>query len=157
MLQFVVVVALMGVLPIVSILVEHLLFSGGADLVALIGKWFVFWGVGCRLLITGIRQIADPTYTAETIFRIGDPSAQKIVAELGFGNVAIGTLAVLTIFKAAWVMPAAIAGFLFYALAGAKHVFNRDRTPPENVAMVSDIFIAVVLAAYLAMAWGESA
>ena len=157
MAQLVVIVALMGVLPLVSILVEHLLFPGGAGLAALVGKWFVFWGVGWRLLIAGIRQIADPAYTAGTIFRIADPAAHRLVAEIGFGNVAIGTLAVLSIFKAGWVMPAAIAGCLFYALAGAKHVFNADRTRAENLAMVSDIFIAMVLAAYLIAAGTEAA
>jgi len=155
--QLVVIVALMVVLPVVSILAEYLLSAGVASLVALVGKWFVFWAVGWRLLLAGAWQIGNPAYTAQTIFRIADPSAHRLVAEIGFGNVAIGTLAVLSIFNAAWVIPAAIAGLLFYALAGAKHVFNKDRTGPENLAMISDIFIAVVLAAYLATAWIEAA
>jgi hypothetical protein len=115
----------------------------------LIGKWFVFWAVGFRLLIAGLKQITDPSYTAETIFRIADKSAQKVVMELGFGNVSVGTLAVLTIFNSAWITPAAIAGLLFFGLAGGKHVMNSERTQPENVALWSDLFIAVILAGYL--------
>jgi hypothetical protein len=141
-----VIVLTMGVLPVVSILIEALLSPGGAGLVALIGKWFVFWAVGVRLLLAGVRQIFDPAFAAQTIFKVTDKSAQKIVAELGFGNVAIGTLGVLTIFNAGWVMPAAVAGLLFFGLAGAKHLFNSDRTLLENLALISDIWIAVVLA-----------
>ena len=151
--QLAVVIVLMGVLPVVSILAEYLWSSGAPGLVALIGKWFVFWGVGLRLLTAGIKQIVDPAYTAGTIFRIGDKSAEKIVMELGFGNVAIGTLATLSILNGAWVVPAAIAGLLFFGLAGVKHVFNKDRTSSENVALVSDIAIALVLAGYLAATW----
>jgi hypothetical protein len=150
--QLVVVVLLMGVLPVVSILVEYFL-APGAGLVFLVGKWFVFWAVGWRLWVAGVKQITDPAYTAETIFRITDKSAEKIVAELGFGNVAIGGLGVLSIFNAAWVTPAAIAGVLFFGLAGGKHVFNRNRTKPENVALISDLLVAAVLAAYLVAVW----
>jgi len=147
--QLAFVVLLMGVLPIGSILIEWLFVPNHPDLWVLIGKWFVFWAVGCRLLTAGLKQMTDPSYTAETIFRIADKSAQKIVTELGFANVSMGTLAVLSIANSAWVTPAAIVGFLFYALAGGKHVLNSERTQPENVALWSDLFIAVVLAGYL--------
>lgn len=140
-----VIVLTMGVLPVVSILIEALPFPGGAGLVALIGKWFVFWAVGVRLLLAGVRQIFDPAFTAQTIFKVTDKPAQKIVAELGFGNVAIGTLGVLAIFKSRWVMPA-VAGLVFSGLAGVKHLLTSDRARLEDLALISDIWIAVVLA-----------
>ena len=78
---------------------------------------------------------------------------RKIVSELGFGNIAIGALGVLSIFNAAWIVPAAIAMAIFYALAGGKHVMNAERTASENWAMGSDLWAAVVLAGWLVVVW----
>jgi hypothetical protein len=48
-------------------LVEALVTHAPLDLWLLLGRWFVFWAVGVRLLTAGIRQIAQPRFTAETI------------------------------------------------------------------------------------------
>ena len=144
-----VVVLLMGVFPILSILIESA-FHGDASLVFLIGKWFVFWAVGMRLLLAGVRQMANPAFTADAIFGIKDKAAEVIVRELGFGNFAIGVLGVVSLLNREWVVPAAIAGGLFYGLAGGLHLRKGDRNTNENIAMISDLFIFVVLALYLA-------
>jgi hypothetical protein len=138
----------MFVLPIVSIVIDYAAGGGGQDLVTLTGKWFVFWAVGVRLLTAGLRQTLDPAFTARAIFDIEDKAAEKIVRELGFGNLAIGVLGVISSFDPAWVLPAAITGALFFGLAGAKHVLNRPRTRLENIAMVSDLFVFAVLLLY---------
>ncbi|MET0743678.1 MAG: hypothetical protein ABWY78_09935 [Microvirga sp.] len=146
------IVGLMGVLPIGSILAEWLLFPGGAGaaaLVPLVGKWFVFWAAGVRLFLAGLRQIADPAFTAQTIFRIADPGAGVIVQELGFANVAIGILGIVSFLHGAWIVPAALAGCVFLGLAGGRHVLNANRTRTETIALVSDLWIAAVLAAFL--------
>lgn len=144
------VVLLMVVFPVASILAEHLYFPQGTGLIPLIGKWFVFWAVGLRLLLAAIRQIVQPSFTAETIFHIKDQGALVIVRELGFANFAIGLLGLLTIVQSDWVMPAAIAGIVFYGLAGVNHTVRRPRTASENVAMISDLYIFAVLAMYIA-------
>jgi hypothetical protein len=138
----------MFVLPIASILVDYSPGVAGHDLVTLTGKWFVFWGVGVRLLLAGLRQTINPAFTARTIFEIKDEAAEKVVRELGFGNIAIGVLGVISQFDSGWVLPAAISGGLFYGLAGAKHVLNNPRTRLENIAMVSDLFMSAILLVY---------
>jgi len=150
-----VIVLLMGVLPIASILTEFGLLHSNGDLLFLIGKWFVFWAVGVRLLLAGLRQIVNPEFTAATIFGVKEKAALTIVQELGFANVAIGLLGALTLVNPQWIAPAGIVGALFYALAGIMHLTKGDRNATENIAMVSDLFIAVVLAAYLALSWRE--
>lgn len=75
------------------------------------------------------------------------------MSELGFGNVAIGALGVLTIFNAAWIVPAAIVLAIFYALAGGKHVLNTERTASGNWAMGSDLWAALVLVGWLVAVW----
>lgn len=145
-----VVVLLLLVLPAGSVAAEALL-RGGGDMVALVGKWFVFWGVGVRLFIAGIRQIAQPQYTAADIFAIKDPGALAIVRELGFANLAMGTLGLLTLAFLGFRVPSAIAGGLFYGLAGLGHAFGRERNVTRQTAMISDFFIFAVLAVYVAL------
>ncbi len=137
--------ALMVVLPVVSILIEQA--SGGdATLLFLVGKWFVFWIVGVRLLLAGIRQVAQPSYTATKIFQIEDPQAEKLVTEIGFGNLAMGLVGVLTLLEPAWLVPAGITGGLYLGLDGIKHAMNADRSKAENIAMLTDVFGAAVIA-----------
>lgn len=144
------VVGLMVVLPIASILIDVVYPGGSASLIFLIGKWFVFWAVGVRLLLAGIRQALNPSFTAEKIFAVKDPAALIIVQELGFANLSIGVLGVLSLFRNEWIVGAAITGGLFYGLAGIRHVLKGDRNTTENIAMISDLFMAVVLAAFVA-------
>lgn len=145
---YAIVAAFMVVFPIASILIETIVLPG-SGLVVLIGKWFVFWSVGLRLLTAGIKQLLQPEFTAKTIFEIEDPGALKIVAELGVSNFAIGLVGVASIYYQSLVMPAALYGFIFFGLAGIRHLANKDRNTIENVATVSDLWVAIVLAAYL--------
>jgi hypothetical protein len=144
-----VIILLMGVLPVASILVEHFGVAGGVDWWTLIGKWFVFWAVGVRLATAGIRQIVQPAFTAEAIFEIRDSRALIVVQELGFANLAMGLLAVVTLAAPQWTAAAALAGAVFYGLAGARHVIKGGLNRNETIATVSDIFLFVVLAGYL--------
>jgi len=146
-----IVVLLMAVLPIGSIVAEIALGHGGADPLFLIGKWFVFWSVGARLGLAGVRQIVNPNFTADTIFGLKDKGALIIVQELGFANLSIGLLGVLSILNRNWIVPAAIVGGLFYGLAGIKHLLKGDRNATETIAMVSDLFIFAALGSYLAI------
>jgi hypothetical protein len=150
------IVLLMGLLPVLSIALDVFLVHSSPDLLFAIGRWFVFWAGGARLFLAGIKQIIDPAYTAETIFSIEDKGAQKIVQELGFGNVSIGLLGMIAGFHTVWIVPAALASGLFYGLAGGKHILNIDRTQTETFAMVSDVFMFAVLAAFLVERWVQS-
>ena len=147
---FIFVVLLMFVLPVASIATEVLWFRDGAGLMFLIGKWFVFWTVGVRLLLAGIRQVVQPRFTAESIFDVKDPAANAMVREIGFGNLAMGTVGLASLAQPAWLVPAAIVGGLYYGLAGAGHAFRGGRNFNEQTALVSDLMIFVVLAGVVA-------
>ena len=140
--------ALMFVLPLVSIVMEVSTSGGGALGVAVVGKWFVFWAVGVRLLLAGFRQMLQPRYTAETILGIKDAGSFVVVRELGFANTAIGAVGVGSLLYGGWILPAALAGAIFYGLAGINHTTHTERNRLENVAMVSDLFIAALLLAF---------
>ena len=143
------IILLMGVLPVASIVIEHLISN--ADLIALVGKWFVFWACGLRLLIAGIRQAINPEFTVRTILDIADKGAAKVVVELGFANTAMGIVSIASLLRPDWVLPAAIVTGLYYGLAGIKHVVNVGRNRIETWATVSDLGIFAVLATYVAL------
>jgi hypothetical protein len=142
------IVLLMLVLPVASAVAEFLMTQGAAGWLALIGKWFVFWAVGIRLAVAGVRQVLTPTFTAE-LLRIKDKAAHPLVRELGFGNLAIGTTGALTLALPNWTLSAAMCGGLFYGFSGVQHIFSRDRNSAETSAMVSDLFVFAVLAVYV--------
>jgi predicted DNA repair protein MutK len=110
----------------------------------------VFWGVGLRLLLAGLKQVAQPSFTAEKIFGVTDEKAFPLVQEIGFGNLSIGLLGAVSLFQPNWVVPAALVGCIFFGLAGLKHLTQPARNRNETIAMVSDIGISAVLAIYLA-------
>ena len=144
MLYYVIVATLMLAFPVLSIAIEAAHLSTDVDAV-LIGKWFVFWSVGWRLLLAGVRQIAQPEYTARQILGLQSTESWTLVRELGFGNLALGIVGVLSLWLAPWQLAAALAGGLFYMLAGINHVVQKHRNRLENVAMVSDLFVGAIL------------
>ena len=142
-----IVVMLLGVLPIASIGIEYAQSAG--NLMELVGKWFVFWAVGVRLVIAGARQVLQPAHAALSFFSIEDPKARPIVQELGFGNLALGMLGLVSLWQIGWIAPAALAGALYYGLAGIRHLGDKVRTDDGVVAMIADLIVCVILAAYL--------
>ena len=106
----------MLVLPVASILIEAALHHG--SLLWLIGKWFVFWAVGARLMLAGIRQYFQPSFTSRDIMGIETPEVHILVRELGGANIAFGTLGLASIALPDFVLPAAIAAGIFYTVAG---------------------------------------
>ncbi len=142
---FAVVILLLLIFPVASIAIETTLSNHVVSLLFLIGKWFVFWAAGIRLFIAGARQVIQPQFTAEELFEIHDRASFAIVRELGFANLSMGLLGICSIFRPGWVIPAALAGGLYYGLAGLGHVFRKRKNAKEYVAMISDGFVFLVL------------
>ncbi|HMG83269.1 MAG TPA: DUF6790 family protein [Ferruginibacter sp.] len=142
------VLAFMLFLPILSFGVDY--FRNDQEpIISLLGKWFVFWAIGVRLLTAGIKQAMDPAFTAEKIFHITDKSSFIIVKELGFANICFGLIGIISLFVPEWRMAAAFAGGLFLILDGITHIIKKPASTNETIAMVSDLFIGVIMAAYI--------
>jgi len=144
-----VVALLMFVLPLGSAFAEHAL-PGAAPFVALIGKWFVFWAAGVRLVLAAARQIFQPEFTARQIFKIEGADVFPLVREIGAANFALGAVGVASLWRPDFILPIALAAAIFYGLAGFRHALETDRSRNETVAMGSDLFVFIVLAAYAA-------
>ena len=124
------------------------------------GYWFVFGRqvvcvLGCRHPTPSVRsaQIVQPRYTAETILGIKNEESHVVVRELGFANAAIAVVGIGSIIIPAWVTAGALAGGIFYGLAGVNHALRPHRNRLEVMAMISDLFVAVVLLGALAANW----
>jgi hypothetical protein len=144
------VLLLMLIFPVGSIFAERMFFHSAAPPMMLVGKWFVFWGAGARLFFAGLRQFFQPQFTSKEIFGIESNDALPLVRELGIANFATGVVGLLSLSKPSFVLPVAIAAGIFYGVAGARHVAQAGKSRNEKIAMVSDLFVAVVFVAYLA-------
>jgi hypothetical protein len=151
--MYIAVVALtMLILPLGSIAIDHGVHPGSSA-VELVGRWFVFWGVGVRLVLAGMRQFFQPSFTAKEIFHTTSGEVPPIVRELGVANFSAGVVAMLSLVRPSFVLPAAISAAIFYGVAGARHFVERDRSRNETIAMGSDLFMALVLVVFVAASW----
>jgi hypothetical protein len=113
----------------------------------------IFFVVGCRLFSAGVMQIFRPEYTAVKIFELTEKSAFAPVRELGFANVSIGLLAMLSLPVPSLRFAAALSGGLFFLLTGIGHILRKGKNADEWFAMVSDMYacgtVSVLSAVYL--------
>ena len=142
------IIVLMLVLPLLSVAAQASMLPDAAALMGLVGKWFTFWGVGVRLPRRSDAGVPPPIHR-RGYFRDRRSSRQAIVREVGFGNLAMGTLGILSLFVPDFLLPAAIAGSLYYGLAGIGHTLRKERNAKEQVALVSDLLIFVLLAGFV--------
>jgi hypothetical protein len=138
----------MFALPVGAIAIEHSLLHSVAPVMALVGKWFVFWAAGVRLALAGLRQYFEPRFTAEEIFGVKGDGPLALVRELGIANFATGTVGILSLLRPDFVAPVAIAATIFYGAAGFRHAAQPARNAKGTNAMASDLFASLVLAAY---------
>lgn len=146
---FILVIAQTIVLPIASAIIE--LATIGGDPVLVFGKWWVFWGVGTRLLVAGIAQVSGKGPTA-AILGSTAPTVQEtqLTRELGIANVGMGVAGLLALVSD-WALPAGLAGGVFLLIAGIMHVPKKGKNAKEALATWTDLIVGiavVVLAVY---------
>jgi hypothetical protein len=108
------VLLLMLILPAASIYAGHSYLQSSAPLMELVGKWFVFWSAGVRLLLAGLSQFFRPRFTSEGIFGMESDDPLPFVQELGAANFATGFVGVASLAKPSFVLPVAIKNFLWH-------------------------------------------
>ena len=143
MAYFIVVLAQTVVLPIVSGVIE--LATVGGDPITVFGRWWIFWGVGTRLLLAGIVQVSGKSPTAD-ILGSSEPTVheKQLTGELGTANIGMGAAGILALIPA-WALPAGLAGGLFLLIAGLLHLPKKNKTPAESLATWTDLLVGVVV------------
>lgn len=132
-------------LPFVCICIDTKLFQYNAELLPVILKWCVFWGVGVRLFTAGLMQISLPSYTATEIFNITEDKAFAVVRELGFANLSLGAVAVASLFIPDLRNAATVLGILFFAMASLQHLLRRNKNATERFVTITDCTIVLEL------------
>ena len=138
------------VLPLLSIGGE-IIFEHESFTWMLIGKWFVFWATGIRLFTAGISQSTNPSFTGR-IFKMKTQESFVVIRELGFANISLGVMGILSVINDHWRILAAITGSLFFGLAGIQHLFKKSGSTNEIIALIGDLFVMVVLLSFLTSA-----
>lgn len=118
----------------------------------MLGTWWVFWGVGTRLLVAGIAQVSGKGSTAE-ILGSSAPTVQEtqLVRELGTADLAMGLAGLLALVPG-WAVPAGLACGVFLLIAGLVHLPKRGKNAQETLATWTDLLVGVmvvVLAVYV--------
>lgn len=140
---FILVIAQTIVFPIVSGIIELAVFGG--DPIQVFGKWWVFWGVGTRLLVAGIVQVSGGGPTS-AILGSSAPSVQEkqLARELGWANLCLGLAGLLALVPG-WALPAGFAGGVYLLIAGILHVPKRGKNAQESLATWTDLLVGVVV------------
>ena len=140
---FILVILQTIVLPIVSGVIELVVVGG--DPVLVFGKWWVFWGVGTRLLVAGVAQLSGKGPTS-AILGATAPSIQEtqLTRELGMANLTIGLAGLLALVPG-WALPAGFAGGIYLLIAGIMHLPKKGKNPQESLATWTDLLVGVVV------------
>lgn len=142
---FIVVVAQTFALPIASGIIEFA--TAGGDPVLVFGKWWVFWGVGTRLLLAGLVQVFGSGFTGKLL---GSETATvqetQLTRELGTANIAMGLAGLLALVPG-WALPAGLAGGVFLLIAGLMHLPKRGKNAQETLATWTDLLVGGIVVA----------
>jgi hypothetical protein len=143
------------IFPAISVLVEYLMKSGEVLTIGLVGKWFIFWAIGIRLLTAGLRQTITPAFTAKSIFHIVNKDSLVIVRELGFANICFGVLGIMSLIFPAWRIVSAFGSGMYYGMAGINHLIKKSAGSNERIALISDIFVFLSLLVYVLLCFKQ--
>jgi hypothetical protein len=140
---FILVIAQTIVFPIVSGIIELAVIGG--DPIQVFGKWWVFWGVGTRLLVAGIVQVSGGGPTS-AILGSAAPSVQEkqLARELGMANLCLGLAGLLALVPG-WALPAGFAGGIYLLIAGILHLPKRGKNAQESLATWTDLIVGVAV------------
>jgi len=79
--------------------------------------------------------------------------AWPIIREHGIGNLAVGTAGIASLWVSSFVLPVALIAAIAYGAWGVLHIASKNRSMDETIAMVSDLWLAAILIAYLVRVW----
>ncbi|HMF70608.1 MAG TPA: DUF6790 family protein, partial [Flavitalea sp.] len=98
-----------------------------------------------RLFTAGIKQASDPEFTAREIFRFTSRESFVVIRELGFANIAMGAMGILSVINDHWRLLTAITTCIFFGLAALQHFSKKPESVNEMIALLYDIIVFIAL------------
>ncbi len=83
-------------------------------------KWFLFWTIGIRLFLIGIKKVIYPLFYIKKVYK-SYCNQPNIIRDFGFSYISIGILGILSIFNRSWQFPTFITGLILYSLIGLNY------------------------------------
>jgi hypothetical protein len=141
-------VLLIVICPVLSALIESR-FDHTASMGYTLFKWFVFWAVGIRLFYKGIRLASSPHFTSMNLSRWRNRDSYVLLLELGFANMSLGTMGILSVINDQWRLIAAISGGVYYGLADMIHLVKKPMGQMDMVQLFYNLIVFVGLVLYV--------
>lgn len=132
------------VLPFAAMCIEAV-GSKGQLSVAVVAKWFLFFAVGIRFMLGGIRQAIGAKRKTGEIFYIEKKQCCPIVKELGFANLSLGVVAAISLVIPSWRVVSAFSSCLYYGAAAVSYFFMKRASANETFIMISNSCISLIL------------
>jgi hypothetical protein len=141
-------IALLFVLPIVAAALEsridHVVLNWPTY-----WKWFIFWGLGIRLFFKGVKLASTPRFTGLSLSSFKNRDSYLLLLELGFANMALGSMGILSVINDQWRLIAAIVGAIYFGLADMLRLLNKPGGRHELVALIYNVAVFAGLVGYL--------
>jgi hypothetical protein len=141
-------ITLIAVFPLVAAVLEsridHVVFNWPTY-----WKWFIFWGLGIRLFFKGIKLASTPQFTGLSLSSFKNRDSYLLLLELGFANMALGSMGILSVINDQWRLIAAIAGAIYFGLADMLRLLKKPGGRHELVALIYNLLVFAGLVGYL--------
>ena len=130
-------------LPILSVIVQHHLTK--VDITpALLGRWFILWVVGIRLLVVGFAKVIHSGRKGNAVLLNSDDGIglSKIT---GLAKMALAGLGFLCVAYDQWSLLPTITVGIYLGLAGFQHDFKKPTTSEGWISMSYDMIVCTVI------------
>lgn len=130
----------MVALPVLSVLVQHHL-TKVAITPALLGKWFIVWVLGIRLMVVGFVQVV---HRGRSAVQHSDDGIDlgKIT---GLAKMVLAGLGFLCVAYHQWSLLPTITVGIYLGLAGFQHDFKKPTTTEGWISMIYDMVVFTVI------------
>jgi hypothetical protein len=141
-------IALIAVLPVTAALLEARADGTPLDW-PIYWKWFIFWSVGFRLFFKGVRLASTQQATGLSLSSFRNRESYLLLLELGFANMSLGAMGILSVINDQWRLIAAIAGAIYFGLSDLLRLLKKSAGCHERVALTYNLLAFAGLMAYL--------
>ncbi len=136
------------VVPLCSVCAEFVILKRPFD-PQMIARWFIFWGFGVQLLLTGIVQVWNPGFTALRIYQVRNVKSFTLIRQLGIVSIAAGAAGIFSLFDSNARVTAAFSACLFSGMATIWHFSGNRGSRSEIIQVVTDLLQFSVILLYL--------